>query len=128
MKSTARGRHPQLSTRAAMHSWRTIPDKICKLIQDEASAVNLPRIGCDKNVAFTAIQVNVSAAEPYTPPPPARKTLARSSVESMPALPERRATRQSDSEDTGVEFIEPDSARSAYAHCYFFLAGYLVPS
>ena len=111
-----------------MHSWRTIPDKIRKLIQDEASAVNLPRIGCDENVAFTAIQVNVSAAEPYTPPPPARKTLSRSSVESTPTLPERRATRQTDSEDTGVEFIEPDSARSAYAHCFFFRAGYLIPS
>ena len=111
-----------------MHSWRTIPDKIRKLIQDEASAVNLPRIGCDENVAFTAIQVNVSAAEPYTPPPPARKTLARSNVESTPALPERRATRQTESDDTGIEFIEPDSARSAYAHCNFFLAGYLFSS
>lgn len=102
-----------------MRAWRTIPEKARRLIEGEASAVNVPRIGCHENVAFTAIQVNVSAAEPYSPPPQRRETLARPDSESSPALPGRRTTRQTITDDSGVQFTEPTSDRSAYCSLNF---------
>ena len=36
------------------------PHDYMKLLQEHAEAVNLPRIGIDENVAFPAVQANVT--------------------------------------------------------------------
>lgn len=59
----------QLSTAVASYCFATVPDAIREEIAEQTSAVNLPRIGSHENRFFTTVQMNVSSAEPYTPPP-----------------------------------------------------------
>lgn len=54
----------------ASYCFQTAPLHVQKLIEEQTSAVNLPRVGSHMNKYFTTAQLNISAAESYTPPDP----------------------------------------------------------
>ena len=51
----------------AMKVFNTAPDDIRDMITKQMSAVNFPHVGAHENAAFTALQINIAAADPYTP-------------------------------------------------------------
>ena len=53
----------KVSARVAMAAFNTLPKEDREQISAQLSAVNAPRIAAHENTAFTALQINVAAAD-----------------------------------------------------------------
>lgn len=96
---------------AALCFEAAVPPTIKDIIQSQAKAANIPRVGSHANVMFTTVQANISAAEPFSPGP--------LSLETSPS-PLRRSPRHVP-EDNAEGYLDVGTAaeKDKCEYCLF---------
>ena len=102
---------------AALCFEAAVPSAIKDIIQSQARAANIPRIGNHANVMFTTVQANISAAEPYSPAPVSSETAPRPLRRSPRHIPADNAEGYL---DVGTA-AENDKSESSRSNCHSIL-------